>query len=353
MVKKVDERKRRILKAIIHEHILTAEPVGSRTLAKSYKLGISSATIRNEMSDLEELGLIEQPYTSAGRIPSDKGYRFYVDSLIRGEEQFPREIDLKIQVEQLMKDLQYKNGIENIMSHLARMLSRITRHTSIVSEPLAPKVRIKHIQITPVDNQNYLILLITDTGLVHNKIIKLASPLNKRQVNYLNNFFSDKICNKDLASITEDHLKKLSDELLGKLNISGDILDPIHKGIIVLSSPHDFKIYLGGTSYILDQPEFKDMDSLKKVMKILEEEELLKELFIKVPDQELVVLIGQENILEDMQKCSVVIATYFVGDSAIGRIGVIGPTRMEYPKVLASVNTMSRLISQIISELSR
>lgn len=352
MVKKVDERKRRILNAIIHEHILTAEPVGSRTLAKSYKLGISSATIRNEMSDLEELGLIEQPYTSAGRIPSDKGYRFYVDSLIRGEEEFPRELDLKIQVEQLMKNLQYKNGIENIMAHLARMLSRLTRHTSVVSEPLAPKVRIKHIQITPVENQNYLILLITDTGLVHNKIIKLNSLLNGRQINYLNNFFNDKLANKDLASITEDYLNKLSDDLLGKLNISGDILDSIHKGIVVLSSPYDFKIYLGGTSYILDQPEFRDRDSLKRVMKILEEEEQLKELFIKIPEQDLIVLIGQENILEEMQKCSVVVATYFIGESAIGRIGVIGPTRMEYPRVLSSVNTVSRLISQIISELS-
>ena len=121
---------------------------------------------------------------------------------------------------------------------------------------------------------------------------------------------------------------------------------------MVLSSPHDFKIYLGGTSYILDQPEFSDRDSLKRVMKILEEEDSLKELFIKIPEQDLVVLIGQENILEDMQKCSVVVATYFIGESAIGRIGVIGPTRMEYPRVLSSVNTMSRLISKIISELS-
>ena len=352
MVKKVDERKKRILKAIIHEHILTAEPVGSRTLAKTYKLGISSATIRNEMSDLEELGLIEQPYTSAGRIPSDKGYRFYVDSLMRGEEAFPQEFDLKIQVEQILKDLHYKNGIQNIMSHLARMLSRITQHTSIVSEPLAPNVRIKHIQLTPVDSQSYLLLLITDTGLVHNKIIKLNGPLNNRQINYLNNFFNDKLCHRDLESITPDYLEKLSAELLGKVDIPGDILDSIHKGIIVLSSPNDFKIYLGGTSYILDQPEFNDRDSLKKVMKILEEEEILKDLFVKIPEQDLVVLIGQENIIKDMQKCSVVIATYFVDNSAIGRIGVIGPTRMEYPRVLASVNTMSRLISKIISELS-
>lgn len=352
MVKRVDKRKKRILEAIIHEHILTAEPVGSRTLAKSYKLGISSATIRNEMADLEELGFIEQPYTSAGRIPSDKAYRFYVDSLFKCEE-VNELFNIKKDINQLLKDFQYeKQGIQNIMTQMARMLSRITRYTSIVSGPQIQKARIKQIQLIQVDRYIILILIITDTGLVHNKVVKLNAELNNRQLRYLNNFLKDKLVNGDLTRINDNYLVKLEKELLNRINISHDIIKLIYNELILLSKPDDFKLYLGGTSYILDQPEFNDIDNLKNVLKILEQEELLKELISRMPNKDMEVMIGSENVIKGMHKCSIVFATYFYGNDAIGKIGVIGPTRMEYPRVMATVNTMSNLISKIISELS-
>ncbi|MFP4016100.1 MAG: heat-inducible transcriptional repressor HrcA [Halanaerobiales bacterium] len=349
MVRQVDERKKKILRAIIHEHILTAEPVGSRTLAKSYKLGVSSATIRNEMSDLEELGYIEQPYTSAGRVPSDKGYRFYVDSLIKGDGRNNAQINVR----EFLKSIHYeKQGIQNIMTHMARMLSQVTHYTSIVCGPQMRKTRIKQLQLMQVDKNSILIVLITDTGLVHNKVVKLNTELNTRQLGYLNEFFADKLKDRELTENNEKYFKEIERELVNRIDISHDLLEIIYNGLALVSKPDDFKLYLGGTSYILDQPEFNDIESLKRVLKILDHEETLKNLFAKMPNKDIEVMIGHENDLEDMHKCSIVFATYNIGNKASGKIGVIGPTRMEYPKVMASVNTMSSLLSKIISELS-
>ncbi|MFW5985952.1 MAG: heat-inducible transcriptional repressor HrcA [Halanaerobiales bacterium] len=347
MVKEVDRRKKKILKAIIHEHILSAEPIGSRTLAKSYKLGISSATIRNEMSDLEELGYIKQPYTSAGRVPSDKGYRYYVDTLMK--EETDRTI---VNIKKLLKDIKYEQqDIQNIMSHMVKMLSQVTHYTSIISGPQLEKSKIRKLQLLPVDN-SILIVLITDTGIVHNKVVKINKRLKPHHFNYLNQFFGDRLENKEINKITSDYLKELEHKVLNRLEISRDILEMIYKGLNKIYRPDDFKLYLGGTSYILDQPEFKDTENLKKVLKILDHEEVLKQIFSSMSNKELEVLIGHENELEDMHKCSLVFATYSAGDKASGKIGVIGPTRMEYSRVINSVNSVAKLMGKIISELS-
>ncbi len=352
MVQHVDARKREILKAIIHEHIMTAEPVGSRTIAKFYKLGVSSATIRNEMSDLEELGYIEQPYISAGRIPSDKAYRFYVDTLLNEKEGSITNEELQRNIERLLKDFEYqKQGIQSIMTHMARMLSQLTQYTSVVSEPLVVTAKIKLVQLLPVSKSDVLILLVTDNGLVNNKLVKLKAGLSKQQIKYLNNYFADKLIGEDLYNVNSLYLKKLEKELISKINISHDIMETFYTELFSLARQNDFKIYLEGTSYILEQPEFSVLEDLKKVLKIFDQEELLKELFIKMPDKEIEVMIGQENDIEDMHKCSIVFATYSSGNNT-GKIGVIGPTRMQYPRVMATVNIMSKVISKIISELS-
>ncbi len=347
VVNEVDERKKHILKAIIHEHILTAEPVGSRTLAKTYKLGISSATIRNEMSDLEELGFLEQPHTSAGRIPSDKGYRFYVDNLMKEKDNF------KVDLQQFLKDLQHeKQGIQGIMSKMARMLSQVTRYTSIISEPQIQKSKIKQIQLLQVDEHSILIVLITDTGVVHNKVIKLRQIINSRQINYLNEYLTIHLKDKELNQLDKKYLNELELKLMKRLDLSHELFELFYQGINLLSRPDEFKIHRGGTSLILEQPEFNDLDNLRKVLNVLDHEEILKNLLYSMPNKDLEVMIGQENELEEMQKCSIVFATYNVGEKACGKIGVIGPTRMEYSKVIASVNTTANLIGKIISKLS-
>lgn len=342
----INQRKRKILKAIIHEHIFTAEPVGSRTLAKLYELGVSSATIRNEMSDLEELGYLEQPYTSAGRIPSDKGYRFYVDALIKDKDIFKMDIRKAV-------DFEYeKQGIQSIISNMARMLSRITRYTSIVCEPQLKVSKINKLQLIPVDRKSVLILLITDTGLVHNKVVKLKKEITNKKINYINRFLSERLQGEVISKIDNELLEELELKLVRKLDVSHGIMELINNNLIDVSNPDDFQIYLGGTSYILEQPEFNDIENLKKVLNILDHREILREIFLKMPNRDLEVMIGHENELEEMKSCSIVFGTYTIGEGAYGKIGVIGPTRMEYSRVIASVNKMADLLGNIISELS-
>lgn len=346
MVEEIDERKKQILKAIINEHILTAEPIGSRTLAKTYQFGISSATIRNEMSDLEEMGYLEQPYTSAGRIPSDKGYRFYVDSLIKEGN------CLHSDYQELLNNFNLKKqGIQSIMSSMAKMLSKITRYTSLISEPQLKRSKVKQFQLVPIEKNSLLIVLISDTGIVHNKIIQLEQELSARQINYLNQFLSGHLKNKELISLNDDFMKELELKLIKRFDLSQGIFELIYQGL-VSSEPAEFKVYLGGTSYILEQPEFNDLENLKKVLNIFDHEEILRNLLNNIPDKGLEVMIGHENELEEMQKCSIVFATYSIGDKASGKIGVIGPTRMEYSKVISTVNSVAKALSKIISELS-
>lgn len=348
MVEKLDERKKNILMAIIHEHVLTVEPVGSRTLAKSYDFGISSATIRNEMSDLEELGYLEQPYTSAGRVPSDKGYRFYVDFLMKAENKFTLNLD------KFIKDIQEeKEGIQSLMSSMATMLSRITRYTTIVSEPQLQSSKVKQLQLMQVDKKTILIVLITTTGTVHNKIIKIEQEMDSRQLNYINQFLTDKLINLNITSITPDYIKELEKELISKLGYPQNLLKLMYSSLSKITKPKDLKIYLGGTSYILEQPEFSDLEYLKKVLNVLDHEEILRELFNSLPENGIEVMIGQENELEEMQKCSIVFATYSVNNQALGKIGVIGPTRMEYSRVISTVNSAAELLGKIILKLSR
>ena len=215
MVKELDNRKVAILKAIIHEHISTAEPVGSRTLAKTYHLGVSSATIRNEMSDLEELGFLEQPYTSAGRIPSDQGYRFYVDRLM------DEEIRYNINMEKMLNNTtREKQSVQDIISNMARMLSRITRYASVVSEPQLQGTRIKQIELIRIDRSSVLIVLITNTGIVHNKIVRLQQEITNRQVRYLNYFLSSNLNKKEIIKLNSSYMKELELELIKKLDLS-------------------------------------------------------------------------------------------------------------------------------------
>lgn len=347
MAAELDRRKKEILKAIIREHILTAEPIGSRTLAKNYDLGVSSATIRNEMSDLEELGYLEQPYTSAGRIPSDKGYRFYVDYLMELESLSGLEY------QKLLSNFNYeKQGIQTIMSGMAKMLSRLTRYTAMISEPQLKKSKIRQVQLLNVTNNSLLIVLITDTGIVHNKIVKLNQELTSKHIRYLNHFLSAHLNNRDLNSITEEYMKELEKELIKRIDLSLGLFKLVYKEVQKIAKPADMKIYLGGTSYILEQPEFNDLKKLKQVLNLLDHEEILRELLQNIPNNGLKVKIGQENELEEIQNCSIVFASYHIGDKAIGKMGVIGPTRMEYPRVIPTVNYVADMLGKISSKLS-
>ncbi|MFW5979801.1 MAG: heat-inducible transcriptional repressor HrcA [Halanaerobiales bacterium] len=348
MVSNLDDRKKEILKAIIQEHIITAEPVGSRTLSKNYDFGVSSATIRNEMADLEDMGYLEQPHTSAGRIPSDKGYRYYVDVLM--DQQKVISTNLQRSIKQLYKE---EKDIKDIISETVKMLSNLIHYTALISEPQLKESRIRKVQVIEVARKSLMIILITDTGMVNNKLIHLEKELNNRQVRYINRYLSDRLENKKLSTLDQEFMKKLEGEIKKRLSISKKLLDLINKELEVLVDPADLQIYLGGTSYILEQPEFNDLDALKQVMRILDQEDVLRKLIGNVSEEGIEVKIGRENNLEEIQNCSLVVATYSLEDKAIGKIGVIGPTRMEYPRVISTVDFVADVLGEIISKASR
>ncbi len=347
MVDSINSRKKKILKAIIQEHILKAEPIGSRTLAKKYDLGVSSATIRNEMADLEEMEYLEQPHTSAGRVPSDKGYRYYVDVLLEQKNFKPRV--LKEYFNTLYRE---KKGIQDIISGMVDMLSSLTKYTVMISEPKLQKSKIKKVELINIAGNKLLMVLITDTGLVHNKTVKIQQELSKKQLRYLNNFFVSKLEGKKLNVLNNQFLKEIEMELMKRINLSREIFKLINKELQDFTNPGDLKIYLGGTSYILEQPEFSDFETLKKVMNILDQKNILRQLIESSTDKGLEVRIGQENQLKDMENCSIVFSTYSIADRAYGKIGVIGPTRMQYTRVISTLDCVSDILSKIISEVS-
>lgn len=343
----LDSRKKRILQAIIQEHIISASPIGSRTLAKKYNLNVSPATIRNEMADLEELDYLEQPHTSAGRVPSDKGYRYYVDQLINKEKNNTTgSID---NIESLYNDLQ---DVQDIISGMAKMLSKMTHYTALVSEPKSKVSRLKKVEIMQLADNSLLLVLVTDTGIVNNKIINLEQNLSTSKISYLNNFLSHKLENKLLSNLDSSYLKEIEKELLSRIDLSVDLFKQFQDEFEGAFDPNGVKVYLGGTSYILEQPEFNDLAKVKKMLKLLDQDKMLNKIINSISGSDLEIKIGQENEVEDIKNCSLVVATYYISDRAVGKIGVIGPTRMEYPRVISSVDIISDILGKLISKAS-
>ena len=348
MVEEFKKRKKNILQAIIREHILTASPIGSRTLAKAYDLGVSPATIRNEMSDLEELGYLKQPHTSAGRVPSDKGYRFYVDVLMENDGIESSKIK-----EAVSKMYNEKKGIQGIISGMVKMLSRLTRYTTMISEPELQESILQNIELIRVARRTLLVVLITDTGIVNNKVIKLQKDLDSNQLKNINNYLCKRLKGEKLIELNNDLLHKVGKELIKRINISEKIYEIICDQINNIIEPANLKVFLGGRSYILEQPEFNDIENLKKVLTLFDHEENLRKIINNLPDKGIEVKIGHENNLEEIQNFSIVYTTYHLGDKGMGKIVVIGPTRMQYPRVISTVDLAADIFGKIISNASR
>ena len=347
MVEELDPRKKRILQAIIQEHIISASPIGSRKLAKKYNLDVSPATIRNEMADLEDLGYLEQPHTSAGRVPSDQGYRYYVDQLVSREKN--KTPDVIEDVEDIYQELQ---DVQDIISGMAKMLSNMTHYTAMVSEPKSQVSRLKKVEIMQLADNSLLLVLVTDTGMVNNKIINLDQNLSAKKISYINNFLSDKLEEKLLINLDSNFLNEIEKELLSRIDLSVDLFKQFYNEFEGAFEPGGVKVYLGGTSYILEQPEFNDLEKVKKMLKLLDQEEMLNKIINSISGTDLEIKIGQENEVEDIKNCSIVVATYYISNRAVGKIGVIGPTRMEYPRVISSVDVISDILGNLILQAS-
>ncbi|NLM45211.1 MAG: heat-inducible transcription repressor HrcA [Firmicutes bacterium] len=339
----LNERKQKILRAVVTDYIQTAEPVGSRTLSRHYQLALSAATIRNEMADLEELGFLKQPHTSAGRIPSQQGYRFYVDSLMDEAELTPQE---KLYLEKFFTQLQKMREIDQIVQQVAKALSVLTRYTSLVLAPRLKQCAFAQMRLVPIDEKQALVVLITDTGYIRNKVIKMPRALSADELDSVVAYLNEELAGQTIAGLTAARMRKLRTDLYSRVDILHSLLAMLEE----CSSDEENRIFLGGTSNILDQPEFKDMEKVKHLLTLFEEGERLTFILETAPAG-VTIRIGTENLLAEMHDCSLVTASYHLHGRPLGTIGVLGPTRMEYARVTTIIKEMTERLNTLISTL--
>lgn len=337
----LDERKVKILDAIIRNYLATGEPVGSRTISKYTDLNLSSATIRNEMADLEEMGYIVQPHTSAGRIPSDKGYRLYVDHLM---EEKDKEISE-------MKDfvIEKTEKMEKVLKQAAKLLASNTNYATLVSAPAYSKNKIKFIQLSAVSNTQLLAVIVMNSNVVKNQMIDISEPLDNETVLKLNILLNTSLNGLSLDEINLGTIALLKEQAGIHSEIVSHVLDTL---VQTISETEDLQIYTSGATNILKYPELSDSDSVSSLLSTFEEKEELQSLVTEsLSDNEnetgIQVYIGNETPVQTMKDCSVVTAVYDLGEGVKGTIGIIGPKRMDYEKVMDNLKTLKSQLDGI------
>jgi heat-inducible transcriptional repressor len=333
----MDKRKEAILRAITDDYIETAEPVGSRTIARKYSLGVSPATIRNEMADLEESGYLQQPHTSAGRIPSDKGYRFYVDVLIPDPRVSEEEI---VFVREKMMAPQVV--VEEIIRRALRVLGIVTHYAAVAVAPSILDSVVRAVRFVPIDDSHLLAVVVTDPGLVQNRIAEVERMVPESLM-LAGQRISARLRGKALRDVTSEVCRQLADE------VPDPILYPVLMEMLVegLTNTSE-KVLVDGSINLIDHPEFQEITRAKALLSALEERERLIEV-ISRSTEGIGVSIGEENPYEGVRDCSVVSATYGSGGRAVGAVGVIGPTRMEYTRAIAMVQLVADMLSELLS----
>ena len=340
----LNDRKIQILQAIINNYIETAEPVGSRTIAKKYNLGISSATIRNEMSDLEEMGFILQPHASSGRIPSDMGYRLYVDHLMQKKELGEEEQRYLQSI--ISRDI---SQIDFLMEETAKALSVLTNYTTIISEPKGQRTRMKQIRLIPLDSVSVLLVIATEGNFIKNHVIKMGCVPTEEKIFDIGFCLNRLLPGCALREIDTLLVARMQEELWEYR----ELLPPILKAIeTTMRSAEKVQLHMSGTKNILAFPEFADIQKAKSLFQALEEKDVLVTLLEESKNNDLQVLIGSENTVQSMQDCSVITATYKMGDNTRGTIGIVGPTRMDYSQVISILNGMVQNIEKVLKNLS-
>lgn len=342
----LDDRKLRILQAIIDDYVHSAEPVGSRTIAKKHELGLSSATIRNEMADLEEMGFLEQPHTSSGRVPSDKGYRLYVDQLMKINELSDNDI------ERMRNAMEIKiNELSQIIRNASVVMSQFTKYTSMAVTPQIKRSALKAVQVVPIEPGKALVIVVTDANIVRNNLVRIPEKITPDFLIQVSNMLNDKLKGYTLEMLKNNFLNGEAEQLTSlPYDLMKPILDGIEDLIKLIDQP---EIYMEGTTNILNFPEFKEIHKAKEFFDILDEKKVMSELLnnSRHSNNEIIIQIGNENVIEGIKDCSLVTASYRVDDYVIGTIGIIGPTRMEYSKVVSSLNYIRNKINQEILKL--
>ena len=336
----LDERKQKILQAIIDDYISTAEPIGSRTIARKYNLGVSSATIRNEMADLELLGYLEQLHTSSGRVPSGKGYRLYVDDLLAPSKISEKEINLIASWYNSRT-----KSIEEVFQETAKIISRLTKNVSLVMAPQLSQSTFRCLQFVALDKNQAIVIVMTDAGFIENKILDIPHGTSIEDLQKIATIINGHLSGLMLDEIKTSLIKKIKNEV--NLDLFEATFDSILKALAIEKKE---RLYLGGTTQLLSQPEFRNVEKVKDILTMLEEEQLLCDLLNSQNGDGVTVTIGQENKYSGIKDCSIIKATYHIKGKVIGTVAVLGPTRMEYGKIITLLEFMHGNLGQILKK---
>ncbi|HEX7057394.1 MAG TPA: heat-inducible transcriptional repressor HrcA [Bacilli bacterium] len=333
------ERQKLILSAIVDDYIQSAEPVGSRSISKRGDIAFSPATIRNEMSDLEELGYLEQPHTSAGRVPSHLGYRYYVDHLLKVG--LLSGHDLQVVKSFFAEKIQ---EVEQAVQQAASILSSLTNYTSIVLGPEMFSTTLRHIQLLPLNKESAVAVLVTSTGHVENKVIAIPSGVSVHEIEKVVAILNDKLKGVPLLHLKSRLYSEISEELRHHVTKYEELIHMIEES---LDNKESDRVFLGGTTNILVQPEFKDVGKVKTILDLLAETDKLASLVSSQPEG-IQVRIGRETNMQAISDCSLITATYSFNGKTLGAIGILGPTRMEYGKVIGLLDNFSKNLEKMM-----
>ena len=337
----LDSRKIMILKAVIRNYMETGEPVGSRTISKLPECSFSSATIRNEMCDLEDMGYLIQPHTSAGRIPSDKGYRFYVDEILREKQ---TEVE---EMKELM--LQRVDRLELVLKRMAKLIASNTNYAAMISGPSAHQAKIKLLQLSRMDEKRMLVVIVVEGNIISNKIITVDRELSDTEILNLNILLNTSLNGLTINEINLDVIRKLKEDAGDRRDLVENVLNELAESF---REDDDLQIYTSGATNIFKYPELTDGESASRIINTFEEKDKLKEILkdMNPPDGEdgdgIRVFIGEESPVPDMNDCSMVTANYDLGHGLRGTIGIVGPKRMDYEKVLSTLRTLMNQLDQ-------
>lgn len=330
----LDERKWKILKAIINTYLETGEPVGSRTISKYADLNLSSATIRNEMSDLEELGYILQPHTSAGRIPSDRGYRLYVDQMM---EEKDKEVT---EMKELM--IQRQDKMDLVLKQAAKVLAANTNYATMITSPQYKRTKLKFIQLSLVSDEQILVVVVAEGNVIKNKIIQIVHNLDSETILKLNILLNSSLDGLTIEEINLSTIAKLKEQAGIHSEIVNSVLDAVAEAI---QMEEEMEIYTSGATNFFRYPELSDSEKASELISTFEEKKQLAALVNETSEGQetgIQVYIGNETPVQTMKDCSVVTANYDLGEGIRGTIGIIGPKRMDYEKVLGTLKNLMK-----------
>ncbi len=338
----LDDRNKKVLQAVIDSYIASGSPIGSTVLVKRFDFGVSSATLRNIMAELEELGYLTHPHTSAGRIPTDLGYRYYIDSLISMENDANEFGDQLRQVPPLHGD-----DLNDLMEEASRFLAALSHCTGVIVAPSESEANYKHIEFVRLRGRQVLIIFVTETGLVQNKLIELDESVRQQELNAFSSYLDEELQKGTLTDIRGRLIKKLEEEKIVFMRL----MEETYRASQEVRERESEKVYIGGASQMMESPEFATVDKMKALFKAFEDKyKLLKLLERSTAAQGIKVFIGSENPFFEMQGCSMVVGNYRVGTNVVGTLGVIGPTRMPYKQVIHVVDYTSKLLSKLLGE---